>query len=805
VIALDDVQWLDAASALVLQLAIRRLRDERVGVLATIRSGSEPSGSLELAGAFRAERFERLTVGPLSLAGVHRLLGERLGLQLTRPELVRLGEKTAGNPYFALELGRELVRTNTRPVAGRALPVPQGLQQLLGERLARLPAETVDVLLQVAALARPDVDLVGAAHGDRERVLHALEEAAREGVIELDDSRIRFSHPLLASICYEQAPLWKRRAIHRALAASIGEVEERARHLALAAEGPDAAVASELDAAGERAAARGATAGAAELSELAAQLTPDDAPTARGRRLRAAHFHRLAGAGERASEILEQLRAEIPTGAERADVLLELALLRRVTSTEMIALCDEALAEVPTDDVRASRILAYRSFIRLFQADVRQGLVDARAALERAERVGDPTLLAVAIARIGQAEVWGAAEEIIPGLVERGVELEERFGLSLEYYESPRVALMRRLGGSGQLERGHAIFEELEQRAIDRGDEGSRGQILWRLSLMEWYLGRWNSALDHAVAALEIADQARDSHQRIFKGRIKALIETDLGLLDLARDDAEDGLRLAVEGSDEVNVFLCLGVLGRLELARGNLEGAGACLRDFPARALALGYNDPTAPFWADAIETLILLGELEQALAYLVPYERHAARVGDPWAMAAAARSRGLFAAASEDASGAFEGLERALDLLEGQPFPFERARTLLCLGAVRRQAHQKKPARAALEQALEIFDELGAQLWAGKARAELRRISGRAPASDELTETERRVAELAAVGRTNREIAGKLFMGVSTVESHLSRVYRKLGVRSRTELAGRIATVRDEAVKTRDERAEV
>jgi DNA-binding NarL/FixJ family response regulator len=172
---------------------------------------------------------------------------------------------------------------------------------------------------------------------------------------------------------------------------------------------------------------------------------------------------------------------------------------------------------------------------------------------------------------------------------------------------------------------------------------------------------------------------------------------------------------------------------------------------------------------------------------------------------MAAAARSRGLFAAASEDASGAFEGLERALDLLEGQPFPFERARTLLCLGAVRRQAHQKKPARAALEQALEIFDELGAQLWAGKARAELRRISGRAPASDELTETERRVAELAAVGRTNREIAGKLFMGVSTVESHLSRVYRKLGVRSRTELAGRIATVRDEAVKTRDERAEV
>ena len=122
-----------------------------------------------------------------------------------------------------------------------------------------------------------------------------------------------------------------------------------------------------------------------------------------------------------------------------------------------------------------------------------------------------------------------------------------------------------------------------------------------------------------------------------------------------------------------------------------------------------------------------------------------------------------------------------------------------------VRRQAQQKKAAREALEQALAIFEELGARLWAEKARAELRRISGRRPTSDELTETERRVAELAAQGRTNKEIAAELFMGVSTVEAHLSHVYRKLGVRSRTELAGRISSARGETVKTGDERAEV
>jgi DNA-binding NarL/FixJ family response regulator len=134
---------------------------------------------------------------------------------------------------------------------------------------------------------------------------------------------------------------------------------------------------------------------------------------------------------------------------------------------------------------------------------------------------------------------------------------------------------------------------------------------------------------------------------------------------------------------------------------------------------------------------------------------------------------------------------------LADAAPYPLERGRTLLCLGVVRRQAQQKRAARDALEQALAMFEELGARLWAERARAELKRIGGRQRPSDELTETERRVAELAAQGRMNKEIAAELYMGVSTVEAHLSRVYRTLGVRSRTELAGRIGTPRDEAAK--------
>ena len=155
--------------------------------------------------------------------------------------------------------------------------MPESLQELLGGRLARMPAENGDVLLspprslgRPSSWSRPPM-ATGTTCSRRSTA------AAQEGVIELDDSSVRFAHPLLASICYEQAPPWKRRAVHRALAGAVTDLEERARHLALAAEGPDAA-ASQLEAAAEQAAARGATAAAAELYELAAQLTPATEP-----------------------------------------------------------------------------------------------------------------------------------------------------------------------------------------------------------------------------------------------------------------------------------------------------------------------------------------------------------------------------------------------------------------------------------------------------------------------------------------------------------------------------------------------
>ncbi len=801
-IALDDAQWLDPASAAVIQIALRRLREESVGVLATLRTAPELQEPFDFERVFPDGRLEQLSLGPLSLGAVHGLLRERLGLELTRGELGRVQEATAGNPFFAIELGRELIRMNKRPSVGEALPMPESLQELLGERLARLPTHTGDVLLQTAALARPTVELVTRAHGDRKLVLEALEAALREGVVELDESSIRFTHPLLASICYEQAPIWKRRAVHRALADVVMDPEERARHLALAAEGPDERIALELDGAAERAAARGAPRAAGELYELAARLTLDDLKHAQLRRLQAAKYHRLAGNVEGAVALLEQLLQDVPAGGARADVLFELALTYKADLPGTIELLDAAFDEAEGDDARSARILGFKSVHRQLEVDVRSALADAREALAMAERTGDPVLIATAIARVGHAETSTA--EITPGLLERGAELEQELGLRLEFLNSPQFHLGRLAMRLGHLDRSRTILEHLEAAAAARGDEISRVVLRFYLSIVEWFAGRWSAAIAHAVVAREAGEQAQFTHTRIWEGRVLTLVEADLGLIEDARARAEEALELARTMGQDAFSLQILGVLGRIELELGDLPAAGTYLRNLPEQLLAGGWTDPVQPMWADAIETLVGLGELERARVYLEQYQVNALRLGSPWAIAAALRSSGLLMTAEGTLAAAIGAFERSLAELAEYPFPLERARTLLCLGTARRQAQQKRAAREALDQALAIFEELGARLWAEKARAELRRISGRRPAEDELTETERHVAELAAQGRTNKEIAAELFMGVSTVESHLSRVYRKLGVR-RAELAGKLAPLEGNPPKAMDEAAQL
>jgi DNA-binding CsgD family transcriptional regulator/DNA polymerase III delta prime subunit len=803
VVAVDDVQWLDPSSSMVLQFALRRLHDERVGFLATLREEPEARVPFEIERSLPEERLRRLSLRPLSLAALHHLLRKRLGLELARPQLVRLREATAGNPLYALELGRELVRTGAKLQPRKPLPVPAGLGTLLEGRLQRLPSETSTVLLAVAALDRPTVEVIAATNVEPSGVLEALELAAKEGVIEFDGSRIRFTHPLLASTCYERAPLWRRRKIHKVLAAVVEEDEERVRHRALAAAGTDADLAADLDAAAVTASARGSNA-AAELLDLAADVTPrEQGREARRRRMTAALFYNHAGESEHAVAMLEQELPEVPAGGERADVLLLLAGMSSGGLTVSLERFDEALQEAAGDERLTARILATRATTRT-HCDLRGALADGRAALEKAERLpqtpfparprridrfNPEALLTAAVARLAYVETCTLA--VTPGLLERGLALEPRLGLAshVTYWDSPSAMLAHRLMLRDELDRARALMEAREAQLTS---DAARGAVHLHLTMLEWLSGRWRRALDHGTEAIELRDG--DTSARGLQAA--ALVEAHLGRPEDARPKAEAALGYARASGDEIIAIESLGVLGQLELALGNVEAASGYLRELPGRLVSLGWNDPSSPLWPDTIEALIRSDDLPGARTCLEQYEERARRASRR-SQACAARCRGLLAAAESDLPAAFEALERSLAALATLPYPFERARTLLALGQAHRQARKRRASREALEQALAIFERLEARLWALRARSELQRISGRRAGSQQLTETEQRVASLAAQGLSNKEIAAALFMSVHTVEAHLTRVYRKLGIRSRAALAHRLVPIASDVAK--------
>jgi DNA-binding CsgD family transcriptional regulator len=231
-----------------------------------------------------------------------------------------------------------------------------------------------------------------------------------------------------------------------------------------------------------------------------------------------------------------------------------------------------------------------------------------------------------------------------------------------------------------------------------------------------------------------------------------------------------------------------LAALGHLEIVLGDMQAAAEHMRELPDRVARTGEIGRSRDFSADAVEALIGVGELDLARRHLHEYLEVVPRLNRR-SFVAAWRAAGLLAAAEGNRTKATDALERALAGDDDPPmYPMERGRTLLALGGVQRLALQRRAARETLDRALEVFENLGARPWADKARDELVRISGRAAASrDDLTPAEQRVAALVASGRTNREVAQELFITVSTVEANLTRIYAKLGVRSRAELAAR------------------
>lgn len=794
-VAVDDLQWLDSPSGELLAFAMRRLDAAAVRLLAAVRKEPGVGVPFELDRALGDGRLQRLALGPLSLGALYELVRTRLGLTLNRAALVRLHETSAGNPLFALEIGRELLRRDIQPTPEQPLPVPGDVRALLRERLARLPQRTRDLLVMAAALPRPTVGLLEAVISRRDQVAADLERALQAGVIELEADRVRFTHPLLASVCDGDVSARRRRRTHARLAQAVDDPEARARHLALAEEGPDPVVARALEEAAAHASARAAPQAAAELWEAAARFTPSDRRVDRRR-----YLHKGADARHRGGDLagarvlLEELASDTPPGPQRAELLLRLARTRDDDLSTAIALCEQGLAEAGGHEALSSRLHRHLSLIVSNRNGEQPSLLHARKALELAERVGDPELLAPALASVARCERMTG--EVTPGLLERALVLEAAVGLP-NAFERPSVLRASWLAVQDRLDEAREGLEAELARAAAEGAEIAMTTLLDFLSALELRAGNWARADELAAECCELHEQRGLELQGSMALSCRALVDAHLGRVDQSRSASEQGAALSEAAGDESVLLRSLTALGFLELSLGEFERAADRLCEVTARLEARGMNlwTVTSSVWTDAIEALIGVGELDKTRAMLRKYEELARPFGSRWPAATAARCRGLLAAADAELELARSNMRSALEEHEGRHWPFDRGRTLLALGSIERRAKQKRAAREALEGALVIFEDLGARLWAARARADLRHIGGRAPAADALTPAEQRVAELVAEGRTNRETAAALMVSQHTVDSHLRGVYRKLGIRSRTELARRFAQLAQRA----------
>ncbi|HET6643664.1 MAG TPA: LuxR C-terminal-related transcriptional regulator, partial [Gaiellaceae bacterium] len=605
-------------------------------------------------------------------------------------------------------------------------------------------------------------------------------------VLELANGEVRFVHPLFASAVISEATEAERRSAHRLVAAVVHEPISRARHVAAALEQPDAEVAFLLEDAAGLARTRGAPSVAAELDEAAARSTPPEREDERRRRaIRAAKDHLAAGSAERGFVLAGELLVGASPGPARAETLalvgeLECWAGARTGIRTAIEHFRKALHE---PDLPTELELELHLFLAILTGNA-EGLMvgeeHAREAVRLGDHLGDDalsarTLATLALIRFRQGEPESFA------LARRAVELARRSGDANAVGDAARAS-GHCLLWSGRIDEARLVLDE-NLRSVAERDEPWATEILLYLALVEMRAGHLALAREHAERSLEVTSQyAGQDCDEPWSNLPLAHVAAYQGDEKLARELAERACADTETRGAAGRAHLAL--LGMLDHWAGDPVHALERFEAFDKERRAAGFSYALSIHLADHVESLLEVGHAAEALDLLERWESESRRLGNRWAMAEAARCRGLVAANAGDVVAGVGLLEEAVVLHEEVGDAFGVARALLLLGVARRRIRQKRSAREAIESALAGFEAIGAAAWVAKARAELGSIGGRTR-EDGLTPAERRVAILVADGRTNREVAAALFLGERTVETHLSHVYAKLGIRSRTELA--------------------
>jgi DNA-binding CsgD family transcriptional regulator len=772
----DDAQWLDQESLEVLAMVGRRVHAERIALLFGTRDGAD--------GRVLLEGIPDIRVSGLPEHDALELLGSSVDGPLDPQLARRIVTETQGSPMAIIELVGEL--TAAELSGAGLLPGPLPLSRRLEAHFLRqiraLPATTQNLLLVIAAEPSGDPRLITRAAARLGSPPAAAEPAQADGVIMMYPEA-RFRHPLIRSAVYGGASPAGRRRAHQVLAAEMDpqrDADRRAWHLAAAATGPDEAVAAQLDSAAGRAQARGGYSAAGALLARAAQLTQDEGRWAE-RVLAAAHAHLAAGAPARARLLLEQT-TEISDPFQRAR-------MRRLQG-----LIQYALGRAPgTPSILVGAARALQPF------DVHLARVTMLEALEAARVTGRFTAAGESDHDVGRA---ARAMPLPPG-------------------SQPRVADLLLDGATALVLDGHAAAVPVLGRAIAGllADQSDSADALLRLGIGCWAAGAVGDDTSLHELATRLERHARE------KGALGAL---STGLLFLAMSELLDGSLASVRGHfaeraeimaavgrpSDVGELVVLAWQGRETEARAaaaavtryateHRHGWMLAYADYALAVLELGLGNYRAalpsdprnfrdnPFigivgFPDLIEAAARCGERDVAAEATAEFAARALPNGTAIALGLLALSRALLA----DDTDAGELYQEAIEQLSHCRGNLRKARAHLLYGEWLRRQKRRIDARTQLHAAHEMFLRMGADAFAERARVELAATGERArkrrdETRGDLTPQEAQIALLASQGATNAEIAGRLFLSASTVDYHLRKIFRKLDVTSRRQLA--------------------
>lgn len=766
----DDLQWVDDASRAVVLFVARRLSRLHVALVLASRQGELPESD-------GARDLHRLELAALRAREAGELLSGSARVPLDGAVRRRLLALSAGNPLALLELPTALsdAQLQGREPLGEPIAVNGGIERTFGARVARLPARTRQALLVASAAGADASTTLWKALEQQGLGADDLSPAELDGLVTVAGDDVVFRHPLVRSVVYHGASPSEQRAAHALLSRVEDDADRRSRHRAAAAVAPDEGAAAELDAAAGRALARGAPASAARAFEEAARLS--DGEQARGTRLaraaRAAHRAGDVSSAGRYAASARPLAADPLTVADLLLVESDLRMRQGDLEGAHRSLVAHAELLVDVDRARAATMLLLAAKLRIFR-------LEAQVAVDEVERAlallppGEHELVhltALSMSRTvagrpGAREVARAAADVAAQSPHGHA---HTLGIAwplvwLEEYDLAREVTDRAI--AVQREAGFLLY--LPQSLLPRAE-------------LEFRTGRWDAAIAAATEALDLLEETQQPTEAAAAAGVLARMLAARGDAEGCRALVQRALASDVEFGLRSSGAHALAAEGLLQLGLRRPDEALAPL-ETAERIVSLGaVGEPwlflSAP---DLVEALARAGQEARARDVLRGYEERAA--GRVSASAAAARCRGILDAGWQDA------FDEALALHDEVPTPFERARTELCYAERLRRARKRGEARDRLHAAVEVFDELGAVPWAERARAELRasgeRTRRRATPVNALTQQELAVARLVVGGATNREAAATLFVSPKTIEFHLANAYRKLDVRSRTEL---------------------